>query len=407
MAQYNIDQIKRSVRLEEVAGHYVKLSRRGKLFIGLCPFHADHHPSLTVDPQKQTFTCYACGEHGDVIAFVQKAEKCSFAEAVEKLSPVTSLPMTHPLPPLERGKVTPGPINEKTECPMVSPSPLERGQGVCYLTVQKNNQFLQALLPYACGDSDLTPAYLDFEVGVSPGMVPKEWYKMRNRVIFPLRDEMGGLIGFAARKQPDGDPDEPKYRNTSVEEGYRKSENLYALNLAKEAIRQDGFAFVVEGYKDAIAMHAAGFRNTVALCGTAMCDGHVALLKRYTSQVTVLLDGDRAGEKGSTEAVAILRREGLWAVKGQLPAGEDPDSLFRLWGKEAFVSFIRGLRKQLLSSEEVALFNRISRQVQLLLQKHNAGERKVLLSDLTKMFAYRTGLSLRDGHPATLDWRWL
>ena len=106
MAQYNIDQIKRSVRLEEVAGHYVKLSRRGKLFIGLCPFHADHHPSLTVDPQKQTFTCYACGEHGDVIAFVQKAEKCSFAEAVEKLSPVTSLPMTHPLPPLERGKVT-------------------------------------------------------------------------------------------------------------------------------------------------------------------------------------------------------------------------------------------------------------------------------------------------------------
>ncbi|WP_288738630.1 toprim domain-containing protein [uncultured Parabacteroides sp.] len=262
-------------------------------------------------------------------------------------------------------------------------------------------------MPYACGDSDLTPAYLDFEVGVSPGMVPKEWYKMRNHVIFPLRDEMGGLIGFAARKQPDGDPDEPKYRNTSVEEGYRKSENLYALNLAKEAIRQDGFAFVVEGYKDAIAMHAAGFRNTVALCGTAMCDGHVALLKKYTSQVTVLLDGDRAGEKGSTEAVAILRREGLWAVKGRLPAGEDPDSLFRLWGKEAFVSFIRGLRKQLLSSEEVALFNRISRQVQLLLQKHNAGERKVLLSDLTKMFAYRTGLSLRDGHPATLDWRWL
>ncbi|MFR8355064.1 MAG: toprim domain-containing protein [Parabacteroides sp.] len=253
----------------------------------------------------------------------------------------------------------------------------------------------------------MTPAYLDFEVGVSPGMVPKEWYKMRNRVIFPLRDEMGGLIGFAARKQPDGDPDEPKYRNTSVEEGYRKSENLYALNLAKEAIRQDGFAFVVEGYKDAIAMHAAGFRNTVALCGTAMCDGHVALLKKYTSQVTVLLDGDRAGEKGSTEAVAILRREGLWAVKGELPAGEDPDSLFRLWGKEAFVSFIRGLRKQLLSSEEVALFNRISRQVQLLLQKHNAWERKVLLSDLTKMFAYRTGLSLRDGHPATLDWRWL
>lgn len=392
MAQYNIDQIKRSVRLEEVAGHYVKLSRRGKLFIGLCPFHADHHPSLTVDPQKQTFTCYACGEHGDVIAFVQKAEKCSFAEAARKLT-IDSGQMTDTVTGGRKKKIN-------SDAKQLSPV-------TCPLSPEKNVQFFSSLLPYACGDSDLTPAYLDFEVGVSPGMVPKEWYKMRNRVIFPLRDEMGGLIGFAARKQPDGDPDEPKYRNTSVEEGYRKSENLYALNLAKEAIRQDGFAFVVEGYKDAIAMHAAGFRNTVALCGTAMCDGHVALLKKYTSQVTVLLDGDRAGEKGSTEAVAILRREGLWAVKGQLPAGEDPDSLFRLWGKEAFVSFIRGLRKQLLSSEEVALFNRISRQVQLLLQKHNAGERKVLLSDLTKMFAYRTGLSLRDGHPATLDWRWL
>ena len=230
---------------------------------------------------------------------------------------------------------------------------------------------------------------------------------MRNRVIFPIRDEAGQLIAFAARRLADGNPDEPKYINTSTAGGYKKSDHLYALNRAKEAIVREGFVFVVEGYKDAIAMHAAGFRNTVALCGTAMCDGHVALLKKYTSQVTVLLDGDRAGEKGSTEAVAILRREGLWAVKGQLPAGEDPDSLFRLWGKEAFVSFIRGLRKQLLSSEEVALFNRISRQVQLLLQKHNAGERKVLLSDLTKMFAYRTGLSLRDGHPATLDWRWL
>ena len=393
--------------MEEVAGRYVKLSRRGKLFIGLCPFHDDHHPSLTVDPQKQTFACYACGEHGDVIAFVQKAEKCSFAEAVAKLSPVTSLPMTHPLPPLERGKVTPGAINEKTECPMVSPSPLERGQGVCHLTVQKNNQFLQSLLPYACGNSELTPAYLDFGVGISPYMVPKEWYKMRNRIIFPIRDEMGQLIGFAARRQPDGNPKDPKYINTSVEEGYRKSENLYALNLAKEAIGQEGFAFVVEGYKDAIAMHAAGFRNTVALCGTAMCDGHVALLKKYTSQVTLLLDGDGPGEKASAEGLAILRREGLWAVRGHLPDGEDPDSLFRLRGKEAFVSFIRGVRRQLLSSEEIALFNRINRQVQQLLQKHTVGEKEVLLNDLTKMLAYRTGLSLRDNWPATSDWRWL
>ena len=385
MTKREIEQMKSSVCIKEVVEGYVPLERKGSNYMGLCPFHEDHHPSLIVNPEKQTFHCFACGEHGDAIAFVQKMEHCSFMEAVGKLK-------------MENGKLK---INKKK----AESVPVNTNEKK--FSIEKNCKFFSSLLPYACGNSELTPAYLDFEVGQSPVNVPKEWYAMRNRVIFPIRDEAGQLIAFAARRLADGNPDEPKYINTSTADGYKKSDHLYALNRAKEAIVREGFVFVVEGYKDAIAMHAAGFRNTVALCGTAMCDGHVALLKKYTSQVTVLLDGDRAGEKGSTEAVAILRREGLWAVKGQLPAGEDPDSLFRLWGKEAFVSFIRGLRKQLLSSEEVALFNRISRQVQLLLQKHNAGERKVLLSDLTKMFAYRTGLSLRDGHPATLDWRWL
>ena len=385
MTKREIEQMKSSVCIKEVVEGYVSLERKGSNYMGLCPFHEDHHPSLIVNPEKQTFHCFACGEHGDAIAFVQKMEHCSFMEAVGKLK-------------MENGKLK---INKKK----AESVPVNTNEKK--FSIEKNCKFFSTLLPYACGNSELTPAYLDFEVGQSPVNVPKEWYAMRNRVIFPIRDEAGQLIAFAARRLADGNPDEPKYINTSTAGGYKKSDHLYALNRAKEAIVREGFVFVVEGYKDAIAMHAAGFRNTVALCGTAMCDGHVALLKKYTSQVTVLLDGDRAGEKGSTEAVAILRREGLWAVKGQLPAGEDPDSLFRLWGKEAFVSFIRGLRKQLLSSEEVALFNRISRQVQLLLQKHNAGERKVLLSDLTKMFAYRTGLSLRDGHPATLDWRWL
>ena len=385
MTKREIEQMKSSVCIKEVVEGYVPLERKGSNYMGLCPFHEDHHPSLIVNPEKQTFHCFACGEHGDAIAFVQKMEHCSFMEAVGKLK-------------MENGKLK---INKKK----AESVPVNTNEKK--FSIEKNCKFFSSLLPYACGNSELTPAYLDFEVGQSPVNVPKEWYAMRNRVIFPIRDEAGQLIAFAARRLADGNPDEPKYINTSTAGGYKKSDHLYALNRAKEAIVREGFVFVVEGYKDAIAMHAAGFRNTVALCGTAMCDGHVALLKKYTSQVTVLLDGDRAGEKGSTEAVAILRREGLWAVKGQLPAGEDPDSLFRLWGKEAFVSFIRGLRKQLLSSEEVALFNRISRQVQLLLQKHNAGERKVLLSDLTKMFAYRTGLSLRDGHPATLDWRWL
>lgn len=317
MTHYNIDQIKSSVRIEDVAGGYVNLLRCGKLFKGLCPFHDDHYPSLIVDPQKQTFACYACG------------------------------------------------------------------------------------------DSDLTPAYLDFEVGVSPGMVPKEWYAMRGRVIFPIRDEEGGLIGFAARKQPDGNPDEPKYINTSAANGYKKSDHLYGLYRAKEAIAGRGLVYLVEGYKDVIAMHAAGFVNTVALCGTALCDGHIRLLKKYASQAVVLLDGDEAGRKATAMAVASLRREGILAVGGELPEGEDPDSLFRSGGKEVFAKFICKMQRNLFASEEMLLLNRICSQVRVLMWKEIEGNREELFRNLGTMLAHRTGLSLRDGCPGTMDWRWL
>ena len=390
MTHYNIDQIKSSVRIEDVAGGYVNLLRCGKLFKGLCPFHDDHHPSLIVDPQKQTFTCYACGEHGDVIAFVQKMERCSFVEATEKLK-------------IENGKLK---IN-KTKAKPVKEKSDENKFSIfnSQFSIEKNCKFFSSLLPYACGDSDLTPAYLDFEVGVSPGMVPKEWYKMRNRVIFPLRDEMGGLIGFAARKHPDGNPDEPKYINTSVANGYKKSDHLYGLYRAKEAIAERGLVYLVEGYKDVIAMHAAGFVNTVALCGTVLCDGHIRLLKKYASQAVVLLDGDEAGRKATATAVASLRREGILAVGGELPEGEDPDSLFRSEGKEAFAKFICKMQRNLFASEEMLLLNRICSQVRALMWKEIEGNREELFRNLGTMLAHRTGLSLRDGRPGTMDCR--
>ena len=392
MNQQEINHIKDSVRIEEVAGRYIRLSRRGKLFTGLCPFHDDHHPSLTVDPQKQTFACYACGEHGDVIKLMMGVEKCSFAEALKILSPA-ACPGSSPDAGIKR--------------PAVSSFPPEKRMAVCEIPFESNNRFLGSLLPYACGNSCLTPSYLDFEVGVSPGMVQKEWYAMRNRIVFPIRDEAGKLIGFAARKQSDGNPDEAKYINTAEARGYRKSENLYALHLAKKSIVKEGFVFLVEGYKDAIAMHAAGFANTVALCGTALCRGHISLLKKYTSQVVVLLDGDVAGRKAAAMAVASLRQEGILGLEGNLPDGEDPDSLFRLQGKEAFAAWIDQMRKQLFSPEETALFGRIRGLVQGLLDKKDTGKREELLQQLGIMIAHQAGLSLREGRPATMDWRWL
>lgn len=265
MTKLEIEQLKSSLRIEEVVGRYVKLDRKGISYVGLCPFHEDHHPSLMVNPEKQTFNCFACGEHGDAIGFIQKMEHCTFMSAVGKLK-------------IENGELK---INERKVKPVDRNSDAKQLSTVtCQLSTEKNLQFFSSLLPYACSNSELTPAYLDFEVGQSPVNVPKEWYAMRNRVIFPIRNEAGQLIAFAGRKLTDDNPDEPKYINTSTANGYKKSENLYALYRAKEAITRQGFVFVVEGYKDTIAMHAAGFTNTVALCGTALTTGQIALLQK-------------------------------------------------------------------------------------------------------------------------------
>ena len=198
MTKRESEQMKSSVCIKEVVEGYVPLERKGSNYMGLCPFHEDHHPSLIVNPEKQTFHCFACGEHGDAIAFVQKMEHCSFMEAVGKLK-------------MENGKLK---INKKK----AESVPVNTNEKK--FSIEKNCKFFSSLLPYACGNSELTPAYLDFEVGQSPVNVPKEWYAMRNRVIFPIRDEAGQLIAFAARRLADGNPDEPKYINTSTAGGY-------------------------------------------------------------------------------------------------------------------------------------------------------------------------------------------
>lgn len=392
MTHQEINNIKQSApQIEEIIGRYVQLTRKGKSLLGLCPFHEDHHPSLAVNPEKQCFTCFACGEKGDVIHFLQKIEGVSFGEAVKLLGgcyrqqqvmPVTSV--THPLPSLERRKYTPDTAGKQPDV----------------------LSFLHMLTPAASGDSDLTPTWLDFGVGTSPAMVSGEWRVMRNRLVFPIRDEEGLLVGFGARRLTEN-PDFPKYINSPASELYRKSEILYGLHIARKAIMEKQYAILVEGYKDVLAMHAAGFRNTVALCGTALCDGHIALLKKYTSRVQVMLDADTAGRKASEKAVFLLKMQGIRAYGAELPEGEDPDSLFRLWGKDRFTGYLRKKFVQGSPSEEALLLGRIREGIQQLSGITDATERMQALRRLNIGIAYLTGLSQRQMRPATMDWRWV
>lgn len=221
MKKNDFQQIKSSVRIEEVIGGYQYLEPKGKNYVGLCPFHPDHHPSLMVNPEKQTYSCFACGEHGDVFEFVRKMEHCTLSDAVRKLA---------------AGRFAEG-----------KPDFVMPGTGRLAIKRQAKQPakdfaaFMKLLLPYACGCTELSAAYLDFEVGMSPVQVPAEWKVMRNRIIFPVRDEYGKLVGMGARRLCDEDTSVPKYINSSAADGYDKGATLYGLNRAVAVIRKEDY----------------------------------------------------------------------------------------------------------------------------------------------------------------------
>ena len=393
MTKQEIQELKASLSIREVIGRYTTLRRVGRRWMGLCPFHGDRHPSLSVNEEKGSFVCYACGERGDVFAFVSKIEKVGFAEAAKRLTKELTI---------ENGQLT----IERKDNKDAGALP-ERLSVVDSRLSVENEVFLAMLLPAGSGCPELTPTWLDFGVGQSPFLVPERWKAMRNRLVFPVRDEEGRLVGFAARRLSDEDRDKPKYINSETGELYRKSELLYGLYEAREAIRREGSVFLVEGYKDVLAMHAAGFRHTVALCGTALCTGHIALLKRYTTSVRVMLDADKAGRKATDAIVPTLVGEGMEAVRIGLPEGDDPDSLFRRLGKEAFAAYVREAVRLVQPSEELVLLGRIRKGVGLLSGVAETEKRERLLMVLEDCLAQLKGLSVGACRPATMDWRWV
>lgn len=384
MTKQEIQELKASLSIREVIGRYTKLSRVGHRWMGLCPFHGDRHPSLSVNEEKKTFVCYACGEKGDVFAFVGKMENIGFQEAVKKLT-------------IDKGELI---SKEKDENSNSKPLSIINPP----LSIES---FLASLLPVGSGCTELTPVWLDFGVGQSPCLVPDGWKAMRNRLVFPIRDEEGRLVGVAARRLSDEEPDVPKYINSATSELYRKSELLYGLYEAREAIRREGSVFLVEGYKDVLAMHAAGFRHTVALCGTVLCAGHIALLKRYTTSARVMLDADNAGRKATATVIPALVAAGMEAVRIGLPEGDDPDSLFRRLGKEAFAAHIREAMQQGQPSKEQLLLKRIRKGVGLLAGVTESEKRERLLKVLEDCLKELACFSAGARRPATMDWRWV
>ncbi len=335
-------EIKRSVCISRVIRRYVRLQFRNGKATGLCPFHDDHHPSLVVDLQKQHYICYACGAKGDIFSFVEQIEHCSFKEALVKL--------------LDNSMNDTNSISNKTkiinDCKLKKNDYIQSNDKSIFNIDYKqlhneNNEFIKLLIPYIHTNNELIQVYIDFGVGEAHSLLPNKCKTISKRIIFPIYNDDHYLTGFAGRLNDKYINDTickqyAKYINSSVSDGFRKGETLYGLYRAKDAVRSTGEVYLTEGYKDTLAMHAAGFVNTVALCGTTLTDGQLFLLQKYgTDKVYLLLDGDRAGQEAAVKIADLLEGRGIEASIIALPEGDDPDSLFRRIGCKAFAGFIR------------------------------------------------------------------
>ncbi|MCD8267191.1 MAG: toprim domain-containing protein [Parabacteroides sp.] len=219
---------------------------------------------------------------------------------------------------------------------------------------------LDMLMEYIPENEILRETYKAFEVGIAPFSLPRDYYYLKDRLVFPIRNERGDLVAFSGRYRGETKgTDIRKYMNSSTSPVYHKGEILYGLYQALEATRGHGFVYITEGYKDVLAMHAVGFKNTVALCGTVLTEQHVLLLKQYTHCVVVMLDGDTAGCINGQKSEALLTEHNFTVGRIILQPGDDPDSLLSVMGATEFIRYIQfATRRSRLEAYEEDLLNR-------------------------------------------------
>lgn len=345
-----LDQVRARSDIVEVLGQYLDLKKAGKNYVGLCPFHPDRRPSLSVSPDRQMFYCFACGAGGDVFTFVMKREGLPFVEAVRLLARRAGIPWPERrLTPAEEARSRhrrrllealdlaaqafagwlAGPGGEPAR------AYLSR-RGVSEETARR---FGLGYAPPGWHSLSRLLAGRGFTEGelVDAGLVvPREgggvYDRFRNRLMFPIWDLHGQVIAFGGRAL---DESQPKYLNSPESPVFQKGSTWYALHLAREAIRREQRAVVVEGYMDVIAAHQAGFASVVASMGTAFTREQARVLQGYCSAVTICYDADVAGQSATWRSLEILRDLGLRVYVASLPAGDDPDSLLRREGRDA------------------------------------------------------------------------
>ena len=339
-----IDKIRASVSLLDIASNYTKLMRRGRGYVGLCPFHSEKTPSFYVSPDKNLFYCFGCQRGGDVFKFLEYAEGMSFKEALYKLAKLSGID-------LEGFSENKG-DNEGNKRGVILRI-LKKAEEYYYISLWNNEEAISYLrnrglsdetikyfrLGYAPNEEDFIVSRLiknySLEDIYSAGLIvaPKNTDKFVNRIIFPIRNIYGEVIGFGGRSL---DGREPKYLNSPDTVVFKKGRVLYGIYENREYMKQLKEAYLVEGYFDLLVMYDNGIRNVVATMGTALSEEKVRRLQRYVDSVIFLFDGDEAGRKASFKAYEVVKNLSLEPKVVFLKDGYDPADFILKFGVDEF-----------------------------------------------------------------------
>ena len=339
MAKDTVAEIKDRLSIQDIISPYVKLARAGRSLVGLCPFHKEKTSSFHVSPERGTWHCFGCGLGGDGFSFIEKVEGVDFKGALKILAEKAGVTIEY-----SGGNREDTSKRDRLHALMSRASEWYAGQlkespGYAYgkqrgLTDDSIMQWglgyapdawrtlLEALTAEGFTVPELLAAGLVKEADGKPGTY---YDRFRNRLMFPIRDAAGKVVAFTGRTL--AADEQAKYLNSPETELFHKSDVLFGLDRAKDAIRARGFTMLVEGQLDVLHAHQAGFANAVALSGTALTDRHLALMKRFSDNLMLVLDADPAGLKATARSAELALRAGLRVKAARLPKGKDPADL--------------------------------------------------------------------------------
>lgn len=374
--QHTIDKVFDTIRIEEVVGDFVDLKKRGTNLLGLCPFHNEKTPSFNVSISKGIYKCFGCGEGGHAVDFVMKHEKYTYPEAIRYLAKKYNIEVEEEEQSEEQLQV-----NDRRESLYVVTNwaadifqkslwETDEGKAVGLSYFRERGYRDDIIKKFELGYSPESWDYLytqaktvghEDEYLSSTGLIiqkdgGRSYDRFRSRVIFPIHNLTGRTLGFGGRTLK-SDKKVPKYVNSPESEIYHKSAVLYGLYFAKKAIVSADTCYLVEGYADVLSMHQAGIENVVASSGTSLTTEQIKLIFRFTTNVTVLYDGDAAGIKASLRGIDMLLKEGLNVRILLFPEGNDPDSYIQKFGPRSFQEHIDQNQQDFISFKTQVLLN--------------------------------------------------